>query len=129
VKSLALALVVAALAGTAAPVLAGSAQGFSFGRTGGNIRPLAARISAGGHVVVDGQQVRTLTQAQLRSLRELLVRERFPSLPAHIACRGALPDVATRHVTAAAKTVSVHGGCSGRFDRVYAALARAAGVA
>jgi hypothetical protein len=128
VKPLALVGVVAALAVAAAPSLAGSPQGFAFGRTGGNIRPLEARISAGGHVVVDGQQGRTVTQEQLHSLRQLLVQQRFASLPAHIACRGALPDVATRHVTAAGKTVNVHGGCSRRFDRVYAALARAAGL-
>lgn len=103
------------------------AQGFSFGRSGGNIRPLDARISATGRVVVDGKQSRTLPQAQLRTLRAILVRERFSSLPTRIACR-ALPDVATRHVAAAGKTVSVQGGCSPRFDRVYAALARAAGV-
>jgi hypothetical protein len=129
VRRLALVGVVAALAATAAPGLAASAaQGFSFGRTGGNIRPLEARISATGRVVVDGKQSRTLTQAQVRTLRAVLLRERFSSLPTRIACR-ALPDVATRHVTAAGKTVSVHGGCSARFDRVYAALARAAGVA
>lgn len=128
-RALALVGMLAALGGTAASGLAGVAQGLSFGRTGGNIRPLEARISAGGRVVVDGKQSRTLTQAQVRALRSLLVRERFASLPAHLACRGALPDIATRHITAAGKTVSVHGGCSVRFDRLYAALARAAGVA
>ena len=127
-RALALVAVLAALTCTAGTGLAASAQGFSFGRTGGNIRPLEARISASGRVVVDGKQSRTLTQAQLRTLRAAIVRERFSSLPARIACPGTLPDVATRHVTAAGKTVSVHGGCSGRFDRVYAALGHAAGL-
>ena len=127
-RTLALVGMLSALGGTAASGVGGAAQGFSFGRSGGNIRPLDARISAGGRVVVDGKQNRTLTQAQLRTLRAVFVRERFSSLPGRIACR-ALPDVATRHVTAAGKTVRVHGGCSARFDRVYAALARAAGIA
>jgi hypothetical protein len=120
-------LLAAAIA--AAPASAAVNHGYSFGRSGGNIRPLEVRISAAGRVMVDKVRQSTLTQAQLRTLQRVIERERFVSLPAHIVCTGVLPDIAMRHVVAAGKSVTARGGCSTRFDRVYAALARAAGVA
>jgi hypothetical protein len=126
VKTLAALLSVAAIA--AAPASGALKQGFSFGRSGGNIRPLEVRISAAGRVVVDQQRRGVLTQARLRALLQVVERERFATLPARIVCKGVLPDIATRHVAASGRSVTVQGGCSVRFDRVYAALARAAGV-
>jgi hypothetical protein len=119
-------LVAAAIA--AAPASGAVKQGFSFGRSGGNIRPLEVRISAAGSVVVDGARRGALTQAQLRRLRQVAARERFAALPTRMVCKGVLPDIATRHVVAMGKSVTVQGGCSARFDRVYAALTRATGV-
>lgn len=104
-------------------------QGFAFGRSGGNIRPLEARISVSGRIVVDSEGRGVLSGAQLRALRNVVARERFTALPARIVCRGVLPDIAMRHISAAGKSVSVHGGCSARFNRVYDALAHAAGIA
>jgi hypothetical protein len=108
------------------------AVAFSFSRTGGNIMPFHARIAASGRVVVDNQPHGTLRSAQLASLRGLFEQQRFATLPARIVCAGVLPDIATRSVTATlhgkGHSVSVRGGCSRRFDRVYAALARAAGL-
>jgi hypothetical protein len=126
VKTLVVLLSVAAI--TVAPASGAVRQGFSFGRSGGNIRPLEARISVTGRVVVDAERRGVLTQPQLRALQRVVERERFAALPARIVCKGVLPDVATRHVVASGRSVSAQGGCSVRFDRVYAALARAAGV-
>jgi hypothetical protein len=126
VKTLAALLSVAAIA--AGPASGALKQGFSFGRSGGNIRPLEVRISAAGLVVVDQQRRGVLTQARLRALQQVVERERFATLPARIVCKGVLPDIATRHVAASGRSVTVQGGCSVRFGRVYAALARAAGV-
>jgi hypothetical protein len=71
----------------AAPTSAVGTQGYSFGRSGGNIRPLEVVISATGRVVVNKERRGVVTLAQLRAIRQVV------------------------------------------FDRVYAALAHAAGVA
>jgi hypothetical protein len=126
VKALAVLLSLATF--TAAPAAGAVARGFSFGRSGGNIRPLEVRISAAGRVVVDSERRGVLTQARLRALQRIVERERFVALPARIVCKGVLPDIAIRHVVASGRTVAAHGGCSARFNRVYAELARAAGV-
>jgi hypothetical protein len=125
------AALVACAAVLASSAVASVPSGFSVSRSGGNIIPFQARISPSGHVVVNKEQRAVLTSARLAGLQRLVDRERFASLPARIACAGALPDIATRSVTATShgtrKTVSAHGGCNGRFDRVYSALARAVG--
>jgi hypothetical protein len=127
VKTLAAVLALAAcISGSGAGA---ATQGFSFGRSGGNIRPLEVRISVTGRLVVDNESRGLLSGARLRALRSVVARERFTALPARTVCKGVLPDIATRHVYAAGKSVSVHGGCSARFNRVYDALARAAGIA
>jgi hypothetical protein len=125
VKTLAV-LLLSAIA--AVPASGAVPQGFSFGRSGGNIRPLEVTISAAGRVTVDKERRGVVPQARLRALQRLLEREGFATLPGRIVCKGVLPDVATRHVFASGKSVSVRGGCNGRFDRVYAALAHVAGV-
>ena len=108
------------------------AAAFSFSRFGGNIMPFHARIAASGRVVVDGDPRALLTRAKVAALHRLVDRERFASLPVHVACAGVLPDVATRSVTATSHgkrhSVSVRGGCNRRFELVYGALARAAGL-
>ena len=108
------------------------AVAFSFSRTGGNIRPYHARIAASGHVVVDNEVRGRLKSARLAALHRLVEQQRFATLPRRIACAGVLPDVATRSVTTSSQgkthSVNVRGGCSRRFDRVYAALARAVGL-
>jgi hypothetical protein len=126
VKTLAALLALAACLGASGASAA--TQGFAFGRSGGNIRPLEARISVSGRVVVDNESRGLLSGARLRALRAVVSQERFIALPARIVCKGVLPDIATRHISAAGKSVSVHGGCSARFNRVYDALAHAAGI-
>ena len=105
---------------------------FAFTRTGGNIIPFHARIAASGRVDLDGAPHGTVTRRQLASLQALVRQERFAALPARITCAGVLPDIATRSITSVVSgtrhSVSVQGGCNRRFERVYAALLRAARV-
>ena len=102
---------------------------FVFGREGGNIVPLRAQIYPGGRVVVKGQPERHLTPAKVTALRRYAAAQGFSQLPRRIDCPGTNPDVATRYVkVGAARTAFEHGACNRRFERVYAALAKAVGV-
>jgi hypothetical protein len=101
---------------------------FVFGREGGNVVPLRAVIYPGGRVVVNGQPGRHLTRAKVTALRRYAAAQRLSKLPRRIECPGVLPDIATLYVKVGrARTDSEHGSCSRRFDRVYAALAKAVG--
>ena len=104
------------------------APSFVFGRAGGNVVPLRAQIYPGGRVVVNGQPGRHLTRARVTALRRYAAAQRFGQLPRRIECPGVLPDIATLYVkVGAARAVTEHGSCNRRFDRVYAALAKAVG--
>jgi hypothetical protein len=127
----------AAVVAVAALFLATSAaattsSGFSFGREGGNIIPFHARISATGRVFVNQEPRGRLSRKAMTALHRLVDQVRFTTLPARTVCAGALPDFATLSVTATAhgrtRSVSVRGGCSPRFQRLYNALAHAAGL-
>ena len=101
---------------------------FVFGREGGNVVPMRAAIYPGGRVVVNGQPGRHLTRAKVTALRRYAAAQGFAKIPRRIECPGTLPDVATLYVkVGAARTVFEHGSCNRRFDRVYAALAKAVG--
>jgi hypothetical protein len=101
---------------------------FVFGREGGNVVPLRAAIYPGGRVVVNGRPGRRLTRAKVTALRRFAAAQGFAQLPRRIECAGALPDVATLYVKVGrARTAFEHGSCNRRFDRVYAALAKAVG--
>lgn len=125
------ALVTAAAAAVALAVVAGAgaatvpAQGFAFGRVGGNIIPFTVTISAGGRVRSQGP-VRigrhTLTHAQLVALAAVAARAHFSTLPPTTECPGTLPDVASTFVRVGTRTVRVHGGCVPRYTRVWNAL-------
>jgi hypothetical protein len=111
----------------AAAVLA-VAPSFVFGREGGNVVPLRAQIYPGGRVVVNGQPGRRLTRAKVTALRRYAAAQGFAKVPRRIECPGVLPDIATLYVkVGAARTAFMHGSCNRRFDRVYAALAKAVG--
>ena len=128
-RALAVAIVASAL--LAAPAWAAKGPSFAFGREGGNIVPTNVRIAASGRVTVDGRYLRTLSQARLRALLAVALRQRFFALPKSIVCPGQLPDFATLYVTvrsgARARTVSQRGNCNKRFIRVYVALQSAVG--
>jgi hypothetical protein len=101
---------------------------FVFGRTGGNVVPMHAVIYPGGRVVVNGQPGRHLTRAKVAALRRYAAAQGFSKIPRRIECPGVLPDVATLYVKVGrARTAYEHGSCNRRFDRVYAALAKAVG--
>jgi hypothetical protein len=101
---------------------------FVFGREGGNVVPLRAAIYPGGRVVVNGRPGRRLTRAKVTALRRFAAAQGFAQLPRRIECPGVPPDVATLYVKVGrARTAVEHGSCNRRFDRVYAALAKAAG--
>ena len=74
----------------------------------------------------------TVGARTLASLARVVAEERFFSLPRVIACPGALPDFASDFVrvrtAARTRTVTVHGSCNTRFDKVRRALAAAVGL-
>jgi hypothetical protein len=101
---------------------------FIFGRAGGNVVPMRAAIYPSGRVVVNGRPGRRLTRAKVTALRRSAAALGFSKIPRRIECPGVLPDVATLYVkVGAARTAFAHGSCNRRFDRVYAALAKAVG--
>lgn len=110
---------------------------FELGRMGGNIEPFTVTIQTDGTIDHTGD-VRLaypgtqLSIARLAALMQLARTQRFWSLPHRTLCPGALPDVASLYVTihtgGRTRTVSVRGGCSIRFARIYRALSAAAGV-
>ena len=110
---------------------------FELGRVGGNIAPFTVRIRADGSVRHSGpvrlahRDVR-LSQKRLTALRAYVRSQGFWSLRRLTVCRGSLPDFASLFVVVHAggrtRRVTVRGGCSPRFTRVYRALAAAATV-
>jgi hypothetical protein len=122
------ALLVLGLAATALASGATASQqlsGFALGRTGGNIRPFTASITADGRVSLSGpvQAGRTkLTRAQLAALTKIAADVRFTTLPKTTNCAGILPDVASTFVRVGARTVRVHGECVPRYARLWKAL-------
>lgn len=68
---------------------------------------------------------RALTAAQLAVVARVAAAARFSSLPSSTRCAGTLPDVATTYVVFGGRTVSVHGHCVPRFDRVWNAVSAA----
>jgi hypothetical protein len=113
------------------PLLVATPQtGFAFGRVGGNIMPFSVSISTSGVVTATGParvHVKKLTKQQLAVLNRVVVETSFSKLPAVTACPNTLPDVAAQFIRVGGRTVRVHGGCLGRFNRLWAALARATG--
>jgi hypothetical protein len=73
-----------------------------------------------------------LSAARRATLLRFARAQGFWSLPQRTLCRDSLPDFASLYVTihtgGRTGTVSVRGGCSTRFARIYRALSAAAGV-
>jgi hypothetical protein len=118
----------------AAPAAAG-ATSYSFGRVGGNIAPFTIAVAADGSVSTTGFAKPTKTRVAPRAMAALAATVRaqhFFTLPATVRCSGALPDFASNFVVVRSggrrHKVLVHGGCSTRFEKVYAALAAAVGI-
>jgi len=109
---------------------------FSFGREGGNIRPLTVTIDDTGLVTVtpgDATAPRPhLAADALAGLMALARAEGFFKLPSQIVGHG-LPDAGGRFITihTAATTTTVHVRFvrDAAFDQLYAVLAAVSGVA
>jgi hypothetical protein len=113
-------------------VLAGPASAgvISFGRTGGNIMPLAVTIARDGTVTARGpaQGLRAkLSPAVVAGLIRLARAEGLTA-SSSTRCAGTLPDIASAWVSVGGKTVTVHGGCRPRFNELYAVLSAVVGL-
>jgi hypothetical protein len=110
---------------------------FTFGRSGGNIRPVTIRILADGSVTVEGPtrvapSGLKLSKDAIAGLVKLAKAERFFSLPGRIEGPGVFPDAASLFITASAsgktKTVYLHNTRNNQFNQLFAVLEAAAGV-
>jgi hypothetical protein len=127
---------------TAAAVLAaqanaapGTTTSFAFGRIGGNIDPFTVTIASDGSVRATGparplkSRVGALALARLSTI---VTAQRFFTLPRSTRCPNTLPDFASQFIvvrrSGISRRVLVHGDCSPRFTRMYAALAKAVGL-
>jgi hypothetical protein len=135
VKTVALVLLAAIAFTAAAQAGTRTAAGpsFSFGRSGGSIRPLTMTIATSGVVKVGGvRRSTTVSPAKRQSLLALARNQGFFKLRALTACPGTLPDIATLFVTINSggqlTTKRTHGSCGKRFNTVYLALVAAAGL-
>lgn len=107
-----------------------------FGIAGGNIRPWQVTIHNDGTVTATGITVRDQHLADpkntLNGLKLLAKAAGFNTMQPQTQCTGTLPDIAGRfveiHSAAGSKRVSVHGGCSGPFNRLWAVLYATADV-
>jgi hypothetical protein len=126
-------LAVIVLAGVL-PASGGAAaqRGFAFGRSGGNIQPYTVSIANDGSVRVSGPATvgrSKLTQLQIAGLNRIATANGFGRIAAVTNCPGTLPDIAATFVRVGPRTVRVHGTCIARYQRVFAALARAVKLA
>jgi hypothetical protein len=110
---------------------------FAFGRVGGNIAPYTVTIQQDGTVAATGpvnlsDAHRRVPAAVRRRLDALVRTTRFSTLPGRTLCPGSLPDYASSFVTVTSgttrKRVLVRGSCNAAFEKLYHALAAAAGV-
>jgi hypothetical protein len=112
----------------AAPAGAAAQRGFAFGRLGGNIVPFTVSIGNDGSVKATGP-VKVgrphLTRLQIANLNRIAATNAFGALAVVTNCPGVLPDIAATFIRIGPRTVRVHGSCVQRYQRVYAALAKA----
>ena len=108
----------------------------TFGREGGNVRPLTVTIDANGAVVTSYPVVGAprhvrLSADALAGLLTLARAEGFFALPTRIVGRG-LPDIGGRfitiHTASRTKTVHVRYVRNAAFDQLYAVLTAVAGL-
>lgn len=110
----------------------------SFGRQGGNIRPMKVSIADSGTITYDGANpvttTYTISAAAVQGLQRLAGAEGFWSMPSLASAPGVLPDIATRFISlrmgcsTATYTVRVHGGGVPAFDELYDTLTAATGI-
>lgn len=101
-----------------------------YGLGGGNMVPFQVTIEATGRVRARGsiQPIRRqLSRTKVASLSRL-VRHEFAAALKSRECRGTNPDVGSDFIHAAGRTVTVHGSCEPRFQRLWNTLAAAVGL-
>jgi hypothetical protein len=111
---------------------------FSFGVTGGNLRPWNVNISLDGAVRSSGisTSVQQLPDARntLKALLALADTQGFFSMKSQNSCTNPLPnpDTGSHNIavttSSGTKRVSVFGTCKGKFNGLYDLLEAAAGV-
>lgn len=111
---------------------------YSFGTSGGNIRPWNVNISLDGTVHSSGvtTSVQQLPDAKntLKALMALADVQGFFSMKSQNSCSGSLPnpDAGSHNIaittSTGTKRVSVFGSCKGKFNGLYDLLEAAAGV-
>jgi hypothetical protein len=113
----------------------GTAISFAFGRVGGNINPFTVTIASDGSVTATGPVrplKRQLGARALALLTKSVTAQHFFTLPRSTRCPNTLPDYASQfimvHRGGVSRRVLVHGDCSPRFARTYAALTKAVGL-
>jgi hypothetical protein len=127
VRAAVLLAVVLALAACGASAAGPGPTPIAFGITGGNLAPYRVTIQPNGSVRVRGSQRmarRRIAPAQVRRLRREIARAGLESR----RCPGSLPDVAAQYIRSDGRTITVHGSCEPRFQRVWNELVRAVGI-
>jgi hypothetical protein len=98
-----------------------------FGVTGGNLAGYKVTIQPGGSVRIKGTLTTAadkITPAQVRRLRREIRHAHLTSRH----CPGVLPDFASHFIELGGRTVTVHGSCEARFQRVWNDLVRTTGL-
>ena len=92
--------------------------------------PYSVTILPTGRVVPSGVRVAraAVAPATLKSLVGPAAVARLSSMPALTICPQTLPDFAASWIRIGTKRVAVRGACRPAFSRLYASLARAAGL-
>lgn len=92
--------------------------------------PFQVTIEPTGRIHASGQLEparRQLSHAKIVSLSRLVHEDFSAGLKSRL-CPGTNPDVGSEFIHAYGRTVRVHGGCEPRFSRLWATLAKAAGL-
>jgi len=117
-------IVLLALAFAAHGASAADRTTIGFGISGGNIPSYGVTIRSDGSVRTTGSPPHVRRQIAVGSVRRL----RNEIQGAHLVsrrCPRVLPDFATHYIRLGGRTVSVHGTCEARFQRVWNDLWRA----
>lgn len=127
-----LASVVAAVAlvGCAATAASIRPRPIVFGVGGGNMVPWQVTIQPDGRIRHEGLTVpkrHRVSRAEFLSLSRL-VRRDFAGGLANRLCPKINPDVGSSFIRDFGRTVTVHGNCEARFNRLWGALMRAVGL-
>ncbi|MGH2410208.1 MAG: hypothetical protein ACRDGS_07575 [Chloroflexota bacterium] len=113
----------------------GDTPSISFGRSGGNIRPMTVNIYGDGTITYQGAAPAltkyAITPEAVLGLQRLAGAEGFGTMPSVITGTHVLPDLATLSITVRAgcapttKTVQARGGQLGGFTELYDTLSAA----